>query len=71
MRLEDAWKWEGKRRAGLLADAANGKEYGWLVDVALDLIAGVHHALSGQNNEKSMAASPSCPCRQPLGGGVL
>ncbi|KAK1670792.1 hypothetical protein QYE76_058951 [Lolium multiflorum] len=56
VRHEDAWKWEVRRRAGLPAEAANDKEYGWLADVALDLIAGVHHALSGHNNEKSMDA---------------
>lgn len=53
---KDAWKWEVRRRADVSAEAANGKEYGWLADVALDLIVGVHHALSGHNNEKSMGA---------------
>jgi hypothetical protein len=67
VRHKDSWKWKGKRHA----DGANDKEYGWLADVPLDLIAGVHHALSGHNNEKSLDASPSCPCRQPPGGGGL
>jgi hypothetical protein len=56
VRHEDAWTWEVRCRAGVPAEAANDKEYGWLADVALGLIAGVHHALSGHNNEKSMDA---------------